>query len=330
MPQTLAFLSYTRKDDEFFGGYITAFRKTLETGVHVVTGEPTFQLFQDIEGLVIGESWQKKLGEVIHQSSFLVPMLSPLFFNSTPCRDEVGQFLEHERALKRDDLILPVYFLTSAKIEKEEEKTKDPLAKEVARRHMFDWREKANVPLQEPAAREAILALARAIEKAMKRLEAPAVEPAGAAPRPPERGREPLLADPWLAAGVDADVKRETVSPRTILWVDDNPDNNIWERRALESYGVRFVLARDTAEAQQRLRENGPFTAIISDVGRVGDPQAGYTLLKRVREAGIDTPYFIYTAGLAAKLWPIARLRGAQGLTADPDALVEMVVEAFR
>jgi hypothetical protein len=45
---------------------------------------------------------------------------------------------------------------------------------------------------------------------------------------------------------------------------------------------------------------------------------------------GIDTPYFIYTSGLAAKLWPVARARGAQGLTADPDALVEMVLTAFK
>ena len=52
--------------------------------MHVVTGEQTFQIFQDIEGIVIGETWHKKLAEVINKSSFLVPMLSPLFFNSKP------------------------------------------------------------------------------------------------------------------------------------------------------------------------------------------------------------------------------------------------------
>lgn len=322
MPPPLAFLSYTRKDDEFFGGYITAFRKMLENAVHVVTGEQSFQVFQDIDGLVIGEKWQKKLVEAIHSSSFFVPMLSPLFFNSKPCREEAGQFLEHERELKRDDLILPIYFLTTAKLEKEEEKAKDVLATEFANRQIFDWRRQANVPLQESAAREAILALARAIENAMQRLEAGRPQP--------EHGREILAADPRLTAGIAAHVRREELSPRTILWVDDNPDNNIWERQALESYGARFVLARDTAEAERQLQEKGPFAAIISDMGRVGDPLAGYTLLTRVRKLRIQAPYFIYTAGLAARLWPVARLRGAQGLTADPDALVEMVVMAIR
>jgi hypothetical protein len=49
MSETMAVLSYTRKDDEFFGGYITAFRKTLESAVHVVTGLETFRIFQDVE-----------------------------------------------------------------------------------------------------------------------------------------------------------------------------------------------------------------------------------------------------------------------------------------
>jgi CheY-like chemotaxis protein len=319
----LAFLSYTRKDDEFFGGYITAFRKMLENAVQVVTGETSFQVFQDIDGIVIGENWHKKLDEAIHGASFFVPMLSPLFFNSKPCREEVGQFLEHERTLKRDDLILPIYFLTTAKLEKEEEKTKDPLAAEFAKRQLFDWRQQANVPLQEPAAREAILALARAVAKAIERLEVKQSQP--------ERGGGMLASDPRLTAGTFAQVQREKLTPRKVLWVDDNPDNNLWERQALASYGVQFVLAEDTAKAERQWQEKGPFTAIISDMGRVGDAQAGYTLLSRIREAAIQVPYFIYTTtSLEARLSHDAKVRGAQGLTADPDALVEMVVAAIR
>ena len=325
MPKSpaLAFLSYTRKDDEFFGGYITAFRKMLENAVQVVTGETSFQVFQDIDGIVIGENWEKKLDEAIHGSSFFVPMLSPLFFNSQPCREEVEKFLEHERALKRSDLILPIYFLTTAKLEKEEEKTKDPLATEFAKRQLFDWRQQANVPLQDPAGREAILALARAVANALERLEVKQTLPV--------RGREIITSDTRLMTGIPAEVLREKLTTRKVLWVDDNPDNNIWERQALESYGVEFVLAQSTAEAVQQWQDKGPFTAIISDMGRVGDAQAGYTLLSIVKEAPIKVPYFIYTAANHEEsLSHDAKVRGAQGLTSDPDALVAMVVAAIR
>jgi len=95
----------------------------------------------------------------------------------------------------------------------------------------------------------------------------------------------------------------------------------------LETYGVRFVYALDTPQAQQLLLEQGPFAAIISDRGRVGDPNAGFTLLELIRRARNDTPYFIYTmGGAAAKLGRIAVERGAQGITGDPDVLIEMVV----
>ena len=316
----------------------------LENAVQVVTGETSFQVFQDIDGIVIGENWEKKLDEAIHGSSFFVPMLSPLFFNSKPCREEVEKFLEHERSLKRSDLILPIYFLTTAKLEKEEEKTKDPLATEFAKRQLFDWRQQANVPLQDPAGREAILALARAVANALERLEnANALKRIGVGDALDrvvvkqtlpelELGRGIMTSDARLVTGIPAEVLREKLTPRKVLWVDDNPDNNIWERQALESYGVEFVLAQSTAEAVQKWQDKSPFTAIISDMGRVGDAQAGYTLLTIIKEAPIKVPYFIYTAAnhQESLFSHDAKVRGAQGLTSDPDALVAMVVAAIR
>jgi hypothetical protein len=41
-----------------------------------------------------------------------------------------------------------------------------------------------------------------------------------------------------------------------ILWVDDNPDNNIYERRAFEAVGLKLVLATSTAEALNIIQAN--------------------------------------------------------------------------
>lgn len=323
-PAPQAFLSYTRKDDEFFGGYITAFRKVLENAVQVVTGEQTFRIFQDIEGIVIGENWQKSLAEAIQRATFLVPMLTPLFFNSEACRDEVRQFLEHERALERDDLILPIYFLSSAKVEKEEQRDKDPLVKELFKRQMVDWRQNADLSLQEAAARKPVLELARKVAAAIERLEMP--EAAAAKPRRDLRDPARAVAS---SLGDAFNLKREKIASRTILWVDDQPGNNQWERRALESYGVRFELARDSRQAQQLLAERGPFAAIISDLGRPGDRRAGLTLLEELGKAGLPAPYFIFTSRTGTRYAAQAEALGARGTTADPDALVQMVLAAI-
>jgi hypothetical protein len=53
--EPLAFLSYTRKDDEFFGRYIITFPKALENAVRVVSGDKTLRVFQDLEDIVLGE-----------------------------------------------------------------------------------------------------------------------------------------------------------------------------------------------------------------------------------------------------------------------------------
>jgi CheY-like chemotaxis protein len=333
----LAFLSYTRKDDEFFGGYITAFRKMLENAVHVVTGDTTFQMFQDIDGVVIGEKWQKKLNDALEQSALFVPMLSPLFFNSKACTQEVQQFLAHEKSLARDDLILPIYFLTSAKLEKEEEKAKDPLAQELATRQMVDWRERVHTPLAKPAARQAVLSLAEKIAGALNRIQPSAPSFKSALPRAtPGATRSPMPArpdaeDPRISADVPANSAPRELGPLAVLWVDDRPENNAWERRALEDYGVRFTLARSTHEATQLLSSNGPFAAVVSDMGRPEDLHAGLTLLRWLAGSSHrDTPFFIYTSPAVAYTLKTHSKPGLTGITADPDTLVEIVLSAFR
>src|SRR5512132_713434 len=104
--QPQAFLSYTRVDDEFFGGAITSLRKLLELGVQVVTGDRSFHIFQDIDGVKLGQHWQTQLDKAIWQVKFLIPILTPCFFGSGACRDELGKFIEKERKIGRNDLIL--------------------------------------------------------------------------------------------------------------------------------------------------------------------------------------------------------------------------------
>jgi PleD family two-component response regulator len=83
------------------------------------------------------------------------------------------------------------------------------------------------------------------------------------------------VADALTEAVPDTRTQRR-LQGRLILWVDDHPDNNRYERRALEALGVRFVLSTSTDDALDQLRRQ-TFDLIISDMGRPPDPQAGYT-----------------------------------------------------
>jgi hypothetical protein len=176
-----AFLSYTRIDDEYFGGNITSLRKLLELGVRVVGGDQSFQIFQDVDGIELGQQWQKRIGDAIISARFLIPILTPCFFSSHPCRDELTKFVEHEKALARDDLILPIYFVTVPSLEKMELRDSDPLAVELSKRQRFDWRDWSDLPISDPTVRRAVGKLSQQIVLACQRTSEVVVERAQAA-----------------------------------------------------------------------------------------------------------------------------------------------------
>jgi len=114
----------------------------------------------------------------------------------------------------------------------------------------------------------------------------------------------------------------------TILWVDDNPDNNVYERNALEVLGVRFRLAASTDEAKKQISANG-IDLVISDFKREADPDAGYGLLDYLKTQSNPPPYIIYAASATPALVAEAKSRGAFGETNRPAELFSLVVDAL-
>jgi CheY-like chemotaxis protein len=132
------------------------------------------------------------------------------------------------------------------------------------------------------------------------------------------------------AADAASQIGREAADEwrRRILWVDDRPGNNAFEREVFESFGLEFDLALSTDEALGRLRRSR-YGAIISDMGRNEGPREGYRLLEAVRAFDKATPFFIYAGSNAPQYKREAVERGAQGSTNIANELVEMVTQAL-
>lgn len=79
-----------------------------------------------------------------------------------------------------------------------------------------------------------------------------------------------------------AKVVDQLVTPKTsrqlegasVLWVDDRPMNNTYERQALEALGIQFTISKSTDDALERLQRKH-YDVIISDMARPPDQQAG-------------------------------------------------------
>jgi CheY-like chemotaxis protein len=330
-----AFLSYTRIDDQFYGGSITAFRKWLELGVRVATGRADFSIFQDIDGTGLGEQYEKLFDKVIANALIFIPIVTPLFFNSEACRGELQKFLDHEKKLGRDDLVLPIYYVTAPVLEKADLRAMDPLAIEIEKRERYDWREQTKLAIDNPAIKSSLLELAQRIAAALSRTpDTPesqsreTADPANVTARLAER-----LTVSALRGAVPVDLEKSRserdAASKTILWVDDNPDNNRFERHAMAAYNIKFELALSTEEALTRLK-TAAFDAIISDMGRRGDSHAGFTLLKALRDGGDQTPYFIYSSASNPEFRRRAQARGVQWETNIAEELIAQVLQCLQ
>jgi CheY-like chemotaxis protein len=177
---------------------------------------------------------------------------------------------------------------------------------------------------------------AAGVEATAKRRQAEAAAALGAAVATSRGAAAETPAEAAERAREVAEVVAERVNTRTVreargsrvLWVDDRPQNNFFERRSLEALGVKFDLSTSTEDALNRLSAI-PYDAVISDMGRPPDPHAGYTLLESMRQRGIRTPFIIYAGSNAPEHKDEARRHGALGSTNRAPELFELVLSAL-
>jgi CheY-like chemotaxis protein len=134
-----------------------------------------------------------------------------------------------------------------------------------------------------------------------------------------------------------ANVVNQAITPKSlrrleeasVLWVDDNPSNNLYARKALEALGIHFTISTATDDALEKLRVN-KYDVVISDMGRPPDNRAGYTLLAEMKKLGIKTPFVIYAGSNRPEHKAEARQKGAIGTTNNPQELFQMVLGAIQ
>lgn len=133
-----------------------------------------------------------------------------------------------------------------------------------------------------------------------------------------------------------ANVVEQAATPRAlnrlnaarILWVDDRPENNIQERRALEALGIRITLSTSTNDALEKTLLSR-YDAIISDMGRPPDPRAGYTLLDALRQRKDRTPFVIYAGSNSVEHKVEAKQHGALGSTNRAQELIQLILSVI-
>lgn len=159
-----AFLSYAHNDDE--DDRITTLRLQLQAEVRMLTGLPSFRIFQDREGVGIGQQFWPLIEESIDGTLLLITMITPTFLLSESCRAEVRRFLTREKNLERDDLIIPILYVPTPGLTDAD----DPIARELNKRLHIEWGDLRFQDYGSNRVRMKINRIATDIEKALGRI----------------------------------------------------------------------------------------------------------------------------------------------------------------
>lgn len=157
-----AFWSYTRFDDKNDELWVTALRKALIDEVRALFGKQ-IEIFQDIDGIAWGEQWKEKLGSSSDNAVFLIPIITPSYFASEPCRLELRQFVDREKALGFKEFILPLYYIETPKLRDKFEMAADFLAQTVADHKYEDIRDLRHHEISSYEVKQQIKKLATAL-----------------------------------------------------------------------------------------------------------------------------------------------------------------------
>jgi CheY-like chemotaxis protein len=109
-----------------------------------------------------------------------------------------------------------------------------------------------------------------------------------------------------------------------LLWVDDQPEGNAWERSMISAFGVEIISVESTSAAVECLKTN-PFDLIISDIARDDRAEAGIEAIPRLREvnAKIKLVFYILELDEARGTPP-----GVFGITNEPEELLHLIVDS--
>lgn len=114
-----------------------------------------------------------------------------------------------------------------------------------------------------------------------------------------------------------------------VLWVDDHPINNFWERRALADIGVAVDSYVDNSEAMQAF-DMGRYDLVVSDIGRDSTQEDGFKLLSEVRQRDADIPFYFYTVNLDDSKVQMAKEAGANDAFEAPAELLKAILASLQ
>lgn len=140
------------------------------------------------------------------------------------------------------------------------------------------------------------------------------------------RANSPTKAEELKEAGEPQPTPIVSPIERRVLWVDDEPQNNVLLAEFLRDQGADVDTALSTAEALRQITRRA-YAAVVTDLGRKEDSvyidDAGLQLIDEIRKRSITVPIYVYTSKDGIKRARVqAEKAGAELVTSNSSILM--------
>lgn len=130
------FWSYSHDDNERDGQAILRLAARIQAEYALVTGE-TLTLFVDRNDISWGDEWRRRIGIALAETTFFIPVITPLYFKRQECRNELLSFVGQAQSLNAIELVMPILYVEVPGLT---EDNPDEACALVARMQYADWR----------------------------------------------------------------------------------------------------------------------------------------------------------------------------------------------
>jgi hypothetical protein len=103
----------------------------------LITGQD-LELFLDREDLQWGHQWRLRINDALQETTFFIPVVTPRYFLSQECRNELLKFAGYARSLGAEELLLPILYVD---VDDLKEDSSDDAKALIAGTQYADWRD---------------------------------------------------------------------------------------------------------------------------------------------------------------------------------------------
>ena len=164
----IAFMSYVGLDDEHESGRLSSLRQRLSGEISMQTGQD-LPIYHDRTTALWARNWRDRVEGSDDPRTFLISIITPRYFQDQDCRADLEALIQREKRLRRQDLILPIYYVRCPLLDDDVQLARDSLARAIITHQYTDWREFRFEPLDSPELGRALESLAAQISESLER-----------------------------------------------------------------------------------------------------------------------------------------------------------------